>query len=170
MSEPAFDTLMRHFWLLLIAVVAINLAYGRYRCRTLIKAGVVTADEVSRFVRSAFVLLGGAFFLFWLIQSRNPSTDPMCLIQFPPATGSAAAVWAVQALLSGTIVWWLWARNGHEILARVAPAFMSGPIGTRQFSPTRVRLLVTALVVGAPLMNIIMQLAQPSQLAVCQVI
>ena len=52
MPEATFDTLTRHFWLLLIAVVAINLAYGKYRSRTLIESGVTTADEVSRFVRS----------------------------------------------------------------------------------------------------------------------
>jgi hypothetical protein len=168
--ESTFDSLTRHFWLLLIVVVAINLAYGKYRSRALIEAGVTTADEISRFVRCAFALLGGAFFAFWLIQVQDSSTDMFCLMQFPPATVSGAAVWTVQALLSGTVVWWLWLRDGHEILARVAPAFTSGAIGNRQYSPTRVRFVVTALVVGAPLMNIVMQLVQPGHLSLCQAI
>ena len=163
MPDPTFDTLTRYFWLVLIAVVAINLAYGKYRSRALIEAGVTTADEVSKFVRSAFALLGGAFLAFWLIQVQDSSTDMFCLMQFPPTTIAGTAVWTVQALLSGTIVWWLWVREGHEILAHRAPAFTSGAIRNRQYSPTRVRLVVTTLVVDAPLMNIVMQLAQPEK-------
>ncbi len=142
-----------YFPLFCAAVVGINLFYGRSRAAALVESGRVTSDEVNTFAWSTFMLVGGAFTADWILTEVTRS-DILCLIVFPPRNAAQLAGWLIQATLSGSTVFWLWARNGADILARLAPAFTSGPVLGREFSRTRVRWFVSAVVIVGPLIAI----------------
>jgi len=156
-SGPA-AIIPRYAWLLVLLVIIGNLLYGRSRAAVLVTAGKVSEEELSGFVRGAFFLLGGAFALMFLLQTAAGAPDPFCLMQFPPRQTAGWMLWTVQALLSGGLVYWIWARGGDDLLARLAPAFTQGPVLERSFSPTHVRYFLTALAILAPAGNLIMQL------------
>lgn len=160
--------MLRHFALILVVVVAVNVLFGRYRATALVDAGRVTKAEVSSFCWGTFGLLGGAFAAWWLVQMAADARDPLCLLQVPPQQPAGIAVWSIQAALSGITLWWLWFRNGADTLARLAPAFTSGPVLERQFSPRAAGLSLSALVVLAPLGNILVQLSGAVPTLSCQ--
>jgi hypothetical protein len=156
-----------YFSLICVALVGVNLLYGRHRAAALVESGRVTSYELNSFAWSTFVLVGGAFTCFWIIE-QVARTDILCLIVFPPRRAAQLAGWLIQATLSGTTVFWLWARNGADILARLAPAFTSGPVLGREFSSTRVKWLISAFVVVGPLLAILTQLSHPGMAPGCE--
>jgi hypothetical protein len=157
----------KYFSLFCVAMLGINLLYGRRRAAALVASGRVTSYELNTFAWSTFMLVGGAFMAFWIV-TEIARTDLLCLIVFPPRRAAQLAVWTIQATFSGTTVYWLWARNGADILARLAPAFTRGPVLGREFSPTRVRWLVSAFVIVAPLIAIMAQLSHPGIAPACE--
>ena len=150
--------ILQYAWLILFLVVIGNLLYGRARAAKLVGTGRVSEDELSSFTRGAVVLFGGFFLFTFLVQTVVGDPDPFCLMRFPPIREAEWMLWCGQALLSGGIVYWLWARGGDDLLARLAPAFTQGPVLERTYSATRVRNFVTAVVIVAPVSNIVMQL------------
>jgi hypothetical protein len=157
----------RYFSLVCVVVVALNLLYGRHRASALVNAGRVTNEEVSTFTRSAFALVGGSFFAFFLVQETSHAPDMLCLLVFPPRRPAESAVWLIQLILSGTTIYWLWFRGGADVLARLAPAFTHGSVLERKYSTARVGLFISAVVIFGPLMGIVSQLVQPKHLPGC---
>jgi hypothetical protein len=156
------------FILIVVPVIALNLLIGRFRAATLVKSGRVTQRELNGFLWRTFALLGSAFVGFWVVLELSPQANIICLMAFPPRGPAGYALWSIQAGLSGTIVFWLWFRNGSDLLARLAPAFTRGAVIGRQYSGSRVKYLVSAFVLVAPLMNIAAQRAQPVLIAGCK--
>lgn len=154
-------TVFRYASFFFAAIILVNLLIGRRRAVALVAEGRITQAELDRFIRGCALLFGGAFVTSGVLQLLGGYPDPFCLTRFPPATGYGVALWLGQAAISGWVIWWLWVRDGARILAAVAPAFTSGPVPTRTYSPARVRLLVTAILVMAPLGNILLQLKGP---------
>jgi hypothetical protein len=95
--------------------------YGRHRGAALVETGCVTATEINAFTWSVFALLGGAFAAFSLVQAVY-GAEMTCLIILLPRRPAQGAVWLIQTVISGTTLFYLWARNGDDFLARVAPA------------------------------------------------
>jgi len=161
---------MPHLFLILfiIPVIGINLLIGRYRAAPLVNAGRITQQELNGFLWRAFALLGSAFVGFWVVLELSHQANMICVMIFPPRSSAGYALWFIQAGLSGTIVYWLWFRNGSDLLARLAPAFTRGAVIGREYSVSRVKYLVSAFVLGAPLLNIAMQVAQPVLTSGCE--
>ena len=156
------------FVLMCLVVIGINLLYGRHRAAALVNSGRVTQKELVAFVWSTFFLLGGAVVAFWAVWELSHVGDMACFMIFPPRRPGGMAMWLIQAALSGTIVYWLWFRNGADVLARLAPAFTRGAVVGREYSASRVKFTVSVLVVAAPMLNIAIQLAQPALTSVCE--
>jgi hypothetical protein len=155
------------FVLTCLVVIGINLLYGRHRAAALVTSGRITQKELATFVWSTFALLGGAVVAFWAVWELSHVADMTCLMIFPRRPASIA-MWLIQATLSGTIVYWLWFRNGADVLARLAPAFTRGAVVGRAYSASRVKFAVSVLVVVAPMLNIAIQLAQPVLTSACE--
>ena len=157
-----------YFILFIIPVIGINLLVGRYRAAQLVKSGRVTQQELNAFLWRTFALLGGAFVGFWAVLELSHQNNMVCVMIFPPRSAAGYSLWLIQAGLSGTIVFWLWFRNGSDVLARLAPAFTRGAVIGREYSASRVKYLVSAFVLGAPVLNIAMQFAEPVLTAGCE--
>ena len=147
--------------LLPIAGLVVAGLIGRVRGKSLVTAGRLTAEELDGFLLRLLIAFGLLFVVAGLLLALSPEPSVVCLTAFPPKHVFGTALWVVQAVLSCTVLWWVWASGGAELLARVAPVFTNGPATRVEFSPGRVRLFVTAVVVLAPLSNILVQLTQP---------
>jgi len=164
---PEFPAIARYFWLLILVIVTVDLLYGRRRAAALVTAGLVTQEDLDGFVRGAAITVGGLFLLFGFLQLATSTPDPMCLVMFPPRSTAGLIMWLAQGFFSAGIVWCLWARDGARVLAAFAPAFTRGPVLERKFSPVRVRLVVSAVLVIAPIGNIAVQLVSGPLLVSC---
>lgn len=156
-----FELVQRHIALVGFALVAASLIYVRRQARPLIEAGVVTRAETDGFVKWAIVLFAGAAIAMWLLQGLAANSNPACLMQVPPTGSSALGLWLLQAIFSAILLWWLWARDGADFLARIAPAFMSGARKQYHYTPKQLRLVITGLVVLLPLWVIGFQMLLP---------
>jgi hypothetical protein len=160
---------MPHLFILIaLPVIGINLILGRYRAAALVKSGRITQQELNTFVWRAFALLGSAFVGLWAALELSHQTNMVCVMTFPPRSIAGYALWLVQAALSGTIVFWLWFRDGADVLARLAPAFTRGIDIGSVYSALRVKYWVSAFVLGAPLLNIAMQWIYPVLVSGCE--
>ncbi len=164
MTPDAVPFVFRNAWLFILLAVAINIVYGRTRAAKLVAAGRLSEEELSAFVRGALILFGGTALGMRLIQYAAGASDPLCLMQFPPATSIGWVPWVAQLFLSAWLIRWVWTEGGDERLARLAPAFTSGPVLERSFAPMRVRYFITAVVILAPVGNIVVQLLSPMPL------
>jgi hypothetical protein len=151
MSTTPFELVQRHIVILGFALVAANLIYVRRKARPLIDSGVVTRSEVDGLVKQGIALFALAATALWLLQGFTANPHPSCLARFPPSDSAGVGLWLIQATFSAIVLWWLWARNGAELLARMAPAFMPGTAIQRQYSPRQLRLAITGLVLLVPL-------------------
>jgi hypothetical protein len=156
--------------LFLIGGLAICLFIARIRGTALVNAGRVTTRELDGFVLRVFVVFSVSFLLVGVLLALSQESDMFCLIVFPPRHIWGAAFWLGQIVLSGSVVWWMWARNGADLLSRIAPVFTRGSVLERRFSRKVVRLVVTSVAVLAPVSNILIQLNQPMFRAACSAI
>lgn len=161
MPAGPLDFIFRYFWLVLLVVVAFTLIHGRRRASVLVAEGRVSKEELNQLVRWAALLFGGSALLLGVLQAGMDTANPACLAVFPPRGTAGTVAWTLQAIASVGLLYWLWQRNGADLLARVAPAFLQGPVRGRAFSPGRIRLLLTLVIVVAPLGNILLPLAMP---------
>ena len=159
----------RFVWLLVLAVLLVNLGIGYWKARALVTAGRLSDEERRDFTRRAVVATSIYCLLLTGIQYVSHVRDPFCLTQFPPRTGFGVATWIVMVGGLALLFKWLWQGSGSETLARMAPAFTRGSVTRRTFTPRQVRLFLTSILVVAILANIVMQLAVPDLQPVCSV-
>jgi len=162
MSATYFELVQRHIAVIGFALVAASLIYGRRHASHLIDAGIITRQEMDGFVKWTLRLFGAAAIAMWLLQGlAQNSNNPACLMRVPPAEPAAVGLWLLQAAFSAVLLWWVWARNGAEFLARVAPAFAPSTSNQSRYTPGRIRLATTTLVLFVPLWVIGVQVLVP---------
>jgi len=137
---------LRYFWFVCAIAMAVNVAILRSRLATLVSRGAVSQAEADRFTRwAALWLIGGPTVLGVIgLAARWPM--PFCagVLEFdslPRALSSLVILAAWIALL-----WWVWGEAGADLLSRIGPALGRSPSYDKAYSPRRVRLAVTALV------------------------
>lgn len=167
MSAKTVPWAITNFALFGVVFCAVYLVGAWFRAAPLVQAGLVTRSEVKTFLWGAFAVVGGSSAGLWMVQALTNTHDMNCLNLFPPRSTAAIALWIMQAAVSGVTLWWLWARNGDDVLARLAPVFTRGPVLERTYDRSRVRLVVSALAVLAPVGNVIMHLIRPAASSIC---
>lgn len=138
--------MFRHFWLLSLGVLLLNLAIWHRRAGELIKAGEVSEDERDDFIRRLAV----AIVLFCLTMQAvvwiTGESRPACLAAFPPRTAASLASSVVTLAVWVALLWWVWTGRGAQQLARFGPA-LHGRLRSRgHFTPGQIRWAVTAFV------------------------
>src|SRR5574341_939714 len=154
-----------YVWPFVAAVLLLNIGIGHVRARALVAKGQISDEERQDFTRAAAVFSVADCGIQWGILVLSRTHDPFCLLTFPPHDIYGMASWLVAGGSVVLLLRRLWA-GGAEFLARIVPAYMRGSID-RQFTPERVSLVVTALLLAAILGNIMMQLVGPNQAFVC---
>lgn len=141
--------IFRYFWFLCAALMFVNLLIWRWRLALLVTRGTVTPKEAERFVRGAAFWLVIPCLLLGGIALSAGWSDPFCagLFSFQDAPSAATAlvilgVWA--ALLA-----WVWLGRGADILGRIGPVLSNLSLYNHTFSPSAVRVAVTAVVLAA---------------------
>lgn len=136
----------RYFWILLAGVMLLNITIWRKRLEPLIDRGTVTKVEVDRFVKWAGVWLVGGPIIAGLIGLAAGWSTPFCagIFSFDDVPRTLLSTLTLMSWLA--LLWWVWRGNGADFLARVGPALTQRSVAARQFSPTIVRLAVTAFV------------------------
>jgi hypothetical protein len=139
--------LFKYFWFVAAAFMLVNIVIWRQRFATIVDRGIVTRAEADRFVLGLAAWLVGGPLLMGTIAMAAGWSSPFCagILQFdsvPRAliSGLSVAAWAA-------VLWWIWLGKGAELLARVGPALARRPVYDKQYSPARVRLFVTTLIV-----------------------
>ena len=168
MDMTAVDLLYRHFMLIFVIVICAYALYAHRRLAGLVQTGVITEKQRLSFTRGMIFVAGGSCAAVWILQILSGAQDALCFAAFPPKEVWGVGAWLIQALLSCTILWWLWVRGGADFLARVA-ASERGP-NDGAHSARRTGLVTSAFVVLAPLGNIAVQLAQPGLAPHCAAI
>jgi hypothetical protein len=156
------DKVALFWWRATTSLVALAVMLGviRWRAGPLIQAGRVARSEVTRFLWAVLAIVGGGSLAFASIEFFAGAENLACLTRFPPQHIAGVASWSIQAGLSGALLWWLWTRNGADVLARLAPIFTRGPVLDRSYDPSDVRLLASAVAVLPPLIIMILQWAR----------
>lgn len=156
-TGPA-PTILRHFWLLFVAVMVVNVVIWRRRLRELEAAGRTTREEADRFLRGALIVFVGFGLLNEVLMIAVGPDNFFCV----PAVSTSPlflVVLAQGALTSGLLLWWVWRGGGADTLARLGPALASrGRIRERPYSPRVVRALITLWAVGGWVGWLVMQL------------
>ena len=141
--------IFRYFWFLCAALMIVNIIIWRRRLALLLERGTVTPEEAERFIRGAAFWLVTPCFLLGTISLSAGWSDPFCagVLSFRNTPSSATALvilgtWA--ALLS-----WVWLGHGADVLGRIGPVLLRTPRYDRTFSPSAVRVAVTALILAA---------------------
>ena len=143
---PQSMPILRYFWFLCAAMMAVNVIIWRRRLLTVVSRGTASQNESDRFVRGAGVWLIGVPILLGLIALAAGWSSPFCagILQFDTLS---------RTLTSGVIVvsWlvflaWIWRGHGAEFLARVGPALTQRADYERAYSVRGVRLVVTAAI------------------------
>ena len=153
-----------------LAGLVVILLVARIRAVPLVRAGHISQQDLNRVMFWSAAVVVGVSLAIALIQSLSAEPDVFCLSTFPPRHTAGMAYWFLQLLLDGGMVWWVWARDGDVLLARIAPIFTRGSVLRRRFSPATVRLVVTAMAVGGPLSAILVQQIRPGLHAGCSVL
>ena len=170
MSAQSVPWVVTNFALVGVAFWTIVLVGAWFRAGPLVQAGLVTSFELKTFLWGAFAIIGGSSAGFWIVQELTNTHDMRCLTLFPPRSTASIAFWIIQAAVSGVTLWWLWARNGGDVLARLAPVFTRGPVLERTYDKSRVRLAVSALAVLALLGGLITHSIHPAATSLCSAI
>ena len=122
-------------------------------------AGRVTASEVSGLAQGAFALLSVAGIAQWLLFRFSSADNLMCLLSFPPTEPAGFGIWSLQFAISVFILWWLWERNGADLVYRLLPESSRGHALSVK-SAQGVRLFITTLVFLVPAWVVLFQRLQ----------
>ena len=158
--------LLQYPWLF-VGPGFILVSLGLYqRLGPLVDAGRVTPEERRRFAIGlacwALALTAAAA----AIQIGSATRVFMCLAYFPPRSVAGILLWALNGLTCAALLYWLWFRNGADLLARTGPSLIQrNPTSNRyRLGPTRTiaSAFVVLGAVGGPLQIML----SPSVLAV----
>jgi hypothetical protein len=149
--------LLRHFWLVFLALMLLNIAIWRRRLQKLVAAGRASEAEVGGFLRGTtigviiFALTGEAIVL------ATGWRSPTCVYGEPWSAPGAIATWTLQIGTWALLVWWLWAGRGAETLARLGPALGRGRVRDRPYTKRQMRVfgsLLLAIAATVAVLNV----------------
>ena len=143
--------LVRYPWAFVGPILVLNAVYGYRRAGPLVAAGRISEAERRRFAVGAAAGVLGFALVMTGIQYASGYPVFTCLLLFPLRSRWGAAFWGVQFLAMAALLWWLWWGHGADTLARVGPAYSRRPVLDVQYTPGRVRALLTALILIATL-------------------
>jgi hypothetical protein len=153
MRPPAW--LLRHLWLLTLALTLLNLAGWHRRAAELVRAGRATNDErralMVRLAIGAALFCGALQLIVWITGESRPE----CLAAFPPVTPASIASTIATVLLWVALLGWVWVGAGADLLAKLAPAVRAGSALARHYTPAGVRRGVTIFVAIAILAGLV---------------
>lgn len=136
----------RHFWLLFLAVMLVNVAIWRRRLDAAVAAGQATREDVSGFLRGAAVALAVYSLAAEAIVLAAGWPNALCFYGEPWSAPGALAMWALTLLAWALLLAWVWLGAGAERLARLGPVLTARPQSGRTYSARQVRLYVTGLI------------------------
>lgn len=138
--------ILRHFWLVVLGVMLVNLVIWRQRLNAVVSAGQATREDARGFLRGVAI----AIVVFTLagegIVLAAGWPNPLCVYSEPWSSPGALATWALTALAWGGLLGWVWLGSGAERLARLGPVLVAKPVPGRTYSARQVRLYVTGLI------------------------
>jgi hypothetical protein len=138
--------IFKYFWFFAAAAMLVNITIWRFRIGAVVSRGSVTKMEADRFILWIAVWLVGGPLLMGIITIAAGWSSPFC-------AGILVFDSVPQILFSGltlaayaAVLWWVWLGSGAEFLAHIGPALGRRSSPDKQYSPTVVRAVVTAVV------------------------
>jgi hypothetical protein len=159
------NLILRHFWLLFLVVMLINVAIWRTRLAALVSAGRASEDEVDGFIRGLVIAVVGFALASEAIVLAAGWPNPLCIYSEPLTSPGVVASFGVTLVLWAALMWWVWRGQGADLLARLGPALMRPPMRPAAYTPRQVRLavsIVMAFAVIALVIGLQMQPPMPS--------
>jgi hypothetical protein len=141
--------ILRYAALFTFAVVALNIAIAWHRLPDAESAGVIPLEHGRRLLLRVLAFFGVVFGLQEVIVLAAGWPSPLCVYNRPLSDPFVVAMWTVQVLASGWVLWWVWRGSGASMLGRLGPLFARRSEARAPYAPTRVRLVVTLIVVGS---------------------
>ena len=129
--------ILRYFWFIGAAFMAINIVIWRRRLLAVVDRGVASRVEVDHFTKWAAVWFVGGPLVAGLIALAAGWSTPLCagMLSFDDVPRSLMSILSIASWVG--LLWWVW---------RVGPALARRQSATRQFSPALIRVGLTAIV------------------------
>lgn len=154
--------IFKYFWFLCAAIMLVNVFVWRRRLRVTVDRGIATNAEVERFVWWVGAWLVGGPIVLGVIGLAAGWRSPFCAEIFSFDTAPRLLTSMVNVGACGTLLWWVWRGSGADFLGRVGPALATNPSYKKRYSPTAVRLTITALVLGSSIAAFMMPRSTPA--------
>jgi hypothetical protein len=102
---------------------------------------------MKQFTTWACICLVGGPILLGLVGVVAGWSSPLCsgIMRFSDVPSTLVSLITFAGWLG--FLWWVWRGNGADFLSRVAPALAQRPAYDKSYSPSMVRLAVTAMFV-----------------------
>jgi hypothetical protein len=141
--------ILKYFWFLAAAVMAVNMVIWRGRLATLVSRDVVTKVEADRFVRWSASWLVGTPLVLGATSLAAGWVSPFCAATLAFDTAPRVLTSLVIVLGWFFVLRWIWRSSGADLLARVGPVLGKQPVYGKTYSPAAVRAVVTLLVLAS---------------------
>lgn len=155
------NLILRHFWLLFLVVMLINVAIWRARLTALVSAGRASEEEVDRFIRGLAIAVIGYALVSEAIMLVAGWPNPLCVYTEPMTSPGVVASYLSTVVVWALLLWWVWRGPGAELLSRLGPGLMRPPARPTAYTPRQVRVVVTVLLAIAALAFVIGLQMQP---------
>ncbi|HEX5409048.1 MAG TPA: hypothetical protein VFW89_04685 [Gemmatimonadaceae bacterium] len=138
----------KYFWFICAAFMVVNVSIWQRRLAAAADRGLATRTETDRFIRWVAAWAVGGPLIAGGVSLAAGWTTPFCagILSFDSVPRTLVSLLTVAA--SAALLWWLWRGTGADFLARVAPAFRPPATQDTQYSPQRVRVFLTAVVLS----------------------
>src|SRR5262245_10384431 len=148
-AETFMDLIFRHFAIILIAVVLINVAVARARIPRLVAAGRTDAAQAEKFVWLTAAWFIGTFALDEVLTITSGASSPTCFIPASHPNGTwqylAWTIWIGWVL---GVTGWIWFGRGAERVATFGPLFAKRFEAGQSYKTSTIRLVTLLWCVG----------------------
>ena len=150
------STFLQFLWPGVLVLLLLNVAIGYARARALVTSGRVTEEERRDFARAAAGWSIGYCLAQEAIHRASHTSDPTCLLVFPPHTGYGVATWVVAGGTVAFLLIRLWQDAPADLLTRIGPAFVqAGFLSGIRLTTRQVQFLITAILILALIANVV---------------
>lgn len=161
------NPLLRHFWLLVLVVMFVNVAIWRRRLEEFVAAGRASRDEAARFLRGVVIAAVVITLVGEAVSLAAGWPNVLCVYGEPWTAPAALVMWGITAATWVLALWWVWRGRGAEMLARLAPALGGRAVRERTYTPRQVRLVVTGVVALSAVGTIVNRAVSPTTVPRC---